>query len=84
MLINGFDIKNYSQRSVRNAIGIVPQDTVLFHDTLYHNVQYGNISQATHEDVEKAAQAAQLMPFINSLPDRWETVVGERGLKLSG
>eukprot|EP01041_Mallomonas_annulata_P000984 gene984-1923_t len=81
--IGGQDIKKCTQRSVRGAIGIVPQDTVLFNDTILHNVQYGRLN-ATMEEVEAAAEAAQIKTFIESLPDGWQTMVGERGLKLSG
>ena len=83
VLIDGFDIKNYSQQSVRSSIGIVPQDTILFNDTILSNILYGRVD-ASMEDVEKAASAAQLLPFIMSLKDQWQTRVGERGLKLSG
>ena len=83
VLLNGFDIKKYTQKSVRQAIGIVPQDTVLFNDTILHNVQYGRLG-ASFEEVEAAAEAAQILTFIQSLPQQWNTVVGERGLKLSG
>jgi ATP-binding cassette subfamily B protein len=83
ILIDGFDIKNYSQQSVRSAIGIVPQDTILFNDTILSNILYGRVT-ASMEEVVNAATAAQLMPFIMSLKDQWATRVGERGLKLSG
>ena len=81
--INGHDIRSLSQDSVRAAIGIVPQDTVLFNDTVFYNIQYGR-PDASRADVEAAADAAQLTPFITQLPDGFDTVVGERGLKLSG
>lgn len=81
--INGCDIKYYTQKSIRNSIGIVPQDTVLFNDTILHNVRYGRPS-ATMQEVEEAAEAAQILTFIQNLPEKWETSVGERGLKLSG
>jgi len=71
------------QASLRGAIGIVPQDTVLFNDTIYYNIQYGR-PEATREEVECAAQAAHIHHFIVSLPDGYEARVGERGLKLSG
>lgn len=69
--------------SVRGAIGIVPQDTVLFNDTIYYNIQYGR-PDAAHEEVIAAAQAAHIHEFVSSLPDGYEARVGERGLKLSG
>lgn len=83
VLIGGCNIRDYKQRSVRQAIGIVPQDTVLFNDTILHNIEYGRIG-APFEDIVRAAQAAQILNFIESLPDKWNTMVGERGLKLSG
>jgi ABC-type transport system involved in Fe-S cluster assembly fused permease/ATPase subunit len=81
--VGGYNIKNYTQKSVRNAIGIVPQDCVLFNDTIYYNIQYGRQS-ATREEVLAAAEAAQIRDFVEELPEGWETKVGERGLKLSG
>ncbi|HNE14419.1 MAG TPA: ABC transporter ATP-binding protein/permease [Rhodocyclaceae bacterium] len=81
--INGEDIRALTQDSLRAAIGIVPQDTVLFNDTLYYNVQYGR-PDAPRAEIEAAARAAQLEDFIARLPEGWETRVGERGLKLSG
>ena len=81
--INGQDIRQLTQDSLRAAIGIVPQDTVLFNDTLIYNIQYGR-PEASREEVEAAARAAQLQDFIARLPDGWQTRVGERGLKLSG
>ncbi|MRR50261.1 MAG: ABC transporter ATP-binding protein/permease [Rhodocyclaceae bacterium] len=81
--INGVDIRKLTQSSLRAAIGIVPQDTVLFNDTLYYNIHYGRPT-ASHEEVLAAAQAAQLHDFVQGLPDGYETRVGERGLKLSG
>ncbi len=83
VLIDGQDIAQVSQASLRQAIGIVPQDTVLFNDTIRYNLQYGN-PQATQAEIERAAEMAHIRTFIESLPDGWETVVGERGLKLSG
>lgn len=83
VLIDGQDIAHVSQASLRKAIGIVPQDTVLFNNTIRYNLQYGN-PQATHAEIERAADMAHIRTFIDSLPDGWETVVGERGLKLSG
>ncbi len=81
--IDGQDIRDVSQESLRAAIGIVPQDTVLFNDTLYYNIAYGR-PDATREQVVEAARAAHILHFIESLPRGWDTVVGERGLKLSG
>ncbi len=81
--INGQDIRNVTQASLRAAIGIVPQDTVLFNDTIYYNIAYGR-PDATREEVVAAAQAAHIHSFIESLPQGYESTVGERGLKLSG
>jgi ATP-binding cassette, subfamily B, heavy metal transporter len=81
--INGHDLRALTQHSLRSAIGIVPQDTVLFNDTLFYNIQYGR-PDATREEVEAAARAAQLTDFVARLPAGYETRVGERGLKLSG
>ena len=81
--LNGRDIKQYTQSSVRGMIGVVPQDTVLFNDTILYNIQYGR-RDATFEEVKAATAAAQILHFIESLPLKWDTVVGERGLKLSG
>jgi len=81
--IGGYDIKKATQKSLRGLIGIVPQDTVLFNDTIRYNIRYGR-QEATDEEVEKAAAEAQILDFILSLPDKWDTTVGERGLKLSG
>ena len=81
--INGIDIRELQQVSLRGAIGIVPQDTVLFNDTIYYNIQYGR-PEASHDEVIAAAQAAHIHDFIASLPDGYEARVGERGLKLSG
>lgn len=83
ILIDGQDIRSVTQHSLRKAIGIVPQDTVLFNDTIRYNLQYGN-PQATQAELERAAEMAQIRQFIESLPEGWNTVVGERGLKLSG
>jgi ATP-binding cassette subfamily B protein len=77
------DIRDYTQASVRAAIGIVPQDTVLFNDTIYYNILYGRPS-ASRAEVEQAARAAHIHDLIVSLPDGYESQVGERGLKLSG
>ena len=81
--INGLDLRHLKQSSLRAAIGIVPQDTVLFNDTIFYNINYGR-PQASREEVYSAARAAQLHEFIESLPQKYETRVGERGLKLSG
>jgi ATP-binding cassette subfamily B protein len=81
--INGHDIRDVTQTSLRAALGIVPQDTVLFNDTVFYNIAYGR-PDATPEDVIEAARAAHIHDFIEALPDKYETMVGERGLKLSG
>ena len=81
--INDADIRDVKQKSLRAAIGIVPQDTVLFNDTILYNVRYGR-PEATDEEVFEAARAAHIHEFIESLPKKYETPVGERGLKLSG
>ena len=86
ILIDGQDLANVQQDSVRAAIGIVPQDSVLFNDTLGYNIAYGAPDSVNADDamVEKAASDAALMPLIERLPERFDTTVGERGLKLSG
>ena len=81
--IDGQDIKDVTQSSLHNVIGVVPQDTVLFNDSVFYNIAYGK-DNATIEEVEKAARSAQIHEFIISLPDGYDTTVGERGLKLSG
>src|SRR6266852_387199 len=81
--INGADIRGVTQSSLRAAIGIVPRDTVLFNDTILYNIHYGR-PDASSEEVNEAAKAAHIHDFIESLPDRYESRVGERGLKLSG
>ncbi|MEW6513909.1 MAG: ABC transporter ATP-binding protein/permease [Pseudomonadota bacterium] len=81
--VNGHDIRQLTQASLRANIGIVPQDTVLFNDTLAYNIQYGR-PDASFEEVQEAARAAHLAEFIERLPDGYQTRVGERGLKLSG
>jgi ATP-binding cassette, subfamily B, heavy metal transporter len=81
--IDGQDIRSVTQASVRAAIGIVPQDTVLFNDTVHYNIAYGRTG-AGREEVEQAARAAHIHDFIASTPKGYETMVGERGLKLSG
>ncbi|MFM1815412.1 MAG: hypothetical protein RLZ98_2107 [Pseudomonadota bacterium] len=81
--IDGQDIRDVTQSSLRQAFGVVPQDTVLFNDSLFYNIQYGR-ADATREEVEAAAKLAQIDEFIKTLPDGYDTMVGERGLKLSG
>jgi ATP-binding cassette subfamily B protein len=81
--IDGQDVRDVTQQSLRAAIGIVPQDTVLFNDTILYNIRYGR-PEATEEDVRAAARTAQIAGFVESLPNGYETEVGERGLKLSG
>jgi len=81
--INNEDLKNINQESLRQKIGVVPQDTVLFNDTIYYNIAYGN-PLASREDIINAAKVADIHNFIESIPDQYETLVGERGLKLSG
>jgi ATP-binding cassette, subfamily B, heavy metal transporter len=81
--IDGQDIREVQQASVRAAIGVVPQDTVLFNDTIYYNIAYGR-PEATREEIEHAARVAHIAEFIERLPIGWDTTVGERGLKLSG
>ena len=83
ILIDGQDLRALTQHSLREAIGVVPQDTVLFNDTIYYNIAYGN-PKANEDHVLAAAEAAQLDDFIQRLPERYQTLVGERGLKLSG
>jgi ATP-binding cassette subfamily B protein len=81
--VNGLDIRDVNQSSLRAAIGIVPQDTVLFNDTILYNIRYGR-PEATDAEVIEAARAAHIHDFIETLPAKYETMVGERGLKLSG
>ena len=83
ILIDGQDIRSASQESLRAAIGIVPQDTVLFNDSIYYNIAYGRPG-ATTAEIEEAARLARIHDFVVGLPDGYRTVVGERGLKLSG
>jgi ATP-binding cassette subfamily B protein len=83
VMIDGQDIRAVTQASLRAAIGIVPQDTVLFNDTIGYNIGYGRAG-ATRDEIEAAARSAQIHAFIVSLPGGYDTVVGERGLKLSG
>ena len=81
--IDGQDIRDVTQASLRAAIGVVPQDTVLFNDTIFYNIKYGR-HDATDEEVIAAAKMAQIDDFVKTLPDGYDTMVGERGLKLSG
>jgi len=83
VLIDGQDVRDVTQDSLHRAIGVVPQDTVLFNDTIYYNIAYGR-EFATHGEIINAARDAQIHEFIMSLPDGYDTRVGERGLKLSG
>jgi ATP-binding cassette subfamily B protein len=83
VLIDGQDVRTLTQESLRAAIGIVPQDTVLFNDTIEYNIAYGRPG-AGHDEVVAAARAAHIHDFVESLPDGYQTRVGERGLKLSG
>ena len=83
ILIDGQDIKKVQQNSLRAAIGVVPQDTVLFNDSIFYNISYGR-PKARPSEIENAAQLASIDQLINSLPDGYNTKVGERGLKLSG
>ena len=81
--IDGQDIRSVTQDSLRHAIGVVPQDTVLFNDTIFYNIAYGRPG-ASRAAIEEAARLAHIHDFVASLPDGYETMVGERGLKLSG
>jgi ATP-binding cassette subfamily B protein len=81
--IDGQDVRGVSQRSLRGAVGIVPQDTILFNDTIAYNIGYGR-ADADFDDIVNAAKAAHVHEFISMLPDGYETLVGERGVKLSG
>nr|WP_245426230.1 ABC transporter ATP-binding protein/permease [Phyllobacterium bourgognense] len=81
--IDGQDIRDVTQDSLRSAIGMVPQDTVLFNDTIAYNIRYGRIT-ATEAEMRNAAELAQIGPFIETLPEGYDAMVGERGLKLSG
>ncbi len=81
--IDGQDLRDVTQASLRAAIGVVPQDTVLFNDTILYNIRYGR-PDASDADVEEAARLAQIDTFIRTLPEGYQTMVGERGLKLSG
>ncbi|WP_417586392.1 ABCB family ABC transporter ATP-binding protein/permease [Pararhodobacter oceanensis] len=83
LTIDGQDVRDLTLKSLQSAIGVVPQDTVLFNDTVYYNIAYGK-DNASREEVEAAARAARIHEFIIGLPEGYETQVGERGLKLSG
>ncbi|TIV31354.1 MAG: ABC transporter ATP-binding protein/permease, partial [Mesorhizobium sp.] len=83
VLIDGKDIRDVTQESLRAVLGMVPQDTVLFNDTIAYNIRYGRVG-ASEEEVRKAAELAQIGPFIDKLPEGYKSMVGERGLKLSG
>jgi ATP-binding cassette, subfamily B, heavy metal transporter len=83
ILIDGQDIRFLTQESLRSAIGIVPQDTVLFNESIYFNLRYGRPG-ASRAEVLRAAEMAHIRTFVESLPSGWDTIVGERGLKLSG
>ncbi len=83
IFINNENIKDISQSSLRKMIGVVPQDTVLFNDTIYYNISYGN-PKASEEQIYEAARSADIHNFVMGLPDGYQTLVGERGLKLSG
>lgn len=84
VLVNGQDARGVTQRSLRAAIGMVPQDVVMFNASIAHNIRYGRIDHATQAEIEKAAEMAQLDTFVHEQPNGYETAVGERGLKLSG
>lgn len=83
ILVGGQDIRDVTLDSLRKQLSIVPQDSVLFHDTIYHNIAYGRLA-ASHDDVLAASQLANLHTGIQNMPMKYETQVGERGLKLSG
>ena len=83
ILINGTDIRNYSINSLRNTIGVVTQDSHMFHDSILNNLLYAK-KDASHEEIRSACESARIWSFINTLPNGLETVVGERGHRLSG
>jgi len=84
VLINGQDVRGVRQQSLRGALGVVPQDVVMFNASISHNINYGRLGAATDEEIQKAAARAQLSKFIEQHPDGYEALVGERGMKLSG
>lgn len=81
--MNGVDVRSVTQKSLRENLGVVPQVAIMFNDSIKANMLYGK-RDATDEELSKAAEDAQLLQFIESLDDKWETLVGDRGLKLSG
>lgn len=81
--IDGQDLRDIQIESLRKAIGVVPQDTPLFHSDVLHNIRYGRLD-ATDEEVREAARLAEVVNMIESLPDKWQTKVGERGAMISG
>jgi ABC transporter ATM len=83
ILIDGQDVRDVTLESLRQSIGVVPQDTTLFNDTIEHNIRYGKID-ATSEEVQKAAERAHVHELIRRLPDGYKTAVGERGMMISG
>ena len=83
MKVNGVDVRSVTQRSLRGAVGVVPQAASMFNDTIRANLRYGR-RDATQAELEQAANDAQILDFINSLDAGWDTMVGDRGLKLSG
>lgn len=83
VMLDGIDLKDLTQTAVRQAIGIVPQETMLFNDTIAYNIEYGRLG-ASMDKIEEAARAAQIHEFVASLPEGYQTLVGERGMKLSG
>ena len=83
VFIDEQDIKNVTINSIHQNVGVVPQDTVLFNDTILYNIKYGN-QNADFNEIQSAAKSACIQDFINKLPNGYETIVGERGLKLSG
>ena len=84
IFINNTNVNKISQNSLRKIIGVVPQDTVLFNDTIYNNIAYGNLKSVSLEKVKKAAKAANALEFINELPNGFNHIIGDRGVRLSG